>query len=113
MTAARRATETTSRRSEVEADEVTGTGIRYEMADGRGQNGQTESRGTTTTKGEEADAEVRSMTSEGRITKHAPRSAEGQEASMHPEGPQRVTKVNGRVGPLRGEYEEEDDNDES
>ena len=44
--------------SEAGADEVSRAGIRYEMADEQGQEGQTESRGTTTTKGEEADAEV-------------------------------------------------------
>ena len=32
---------------------------------------------------------------------------------MHPEERQRVTEDSGRVGPLRGKYEEEDDNDES
>ena len=46
--------------SETRADEVTGAGIRNQMADEQGQEGQTESRGTTTTKGEEADAEVES-----------------------------------------------------
>ena len=38
---------------------------------------------------------------------------EGQETSMHLEEPQRVTEDDGRMTPLRGEYEEEDDNDES
>ena len=63
-------------------------------------------------KGEEADAKVWSTTGEERNTKHALWQAEGQETSMHPEERQRVTEDSGRVGPLRGKYEEEDDNDE-
>ena len=83
------------------------------MADEQGQEGQTESRGTTTTKGEEANAEVGSTASEACNRKHALRPAEGQQTSMHPEERQQVTEDSGRVGPLRGKYEEEDDNDKS
>ena len=96
--------------TEVKADEGARTGIRCRETDKRGQ---TESGATTTTKEEEADTKVGSTVGEARNTKHAVRPVEGQETSMHPEEQRRVTEDSGRVGPLRGEYEEEDDNDES
>ena len=49
---------------------------------------------------------------EARNTKHAIRPVEGQETSMHMEELQQATDDDGRMAPLRGEYEEED-NDES
>ena len=90
---------------EARADEVTNTGVWCGKTDER--------EGTTTMKGEEADAKVWSTTGEERNTKHALWQAEGQETSMHPEKRQRVTEDSGRVGPLRGEYEEEDGNNKS
>ena len=59
----------------------------------------------------ETDAEVRS-TAEERNVKHAMRLEEGQETSMHTEEPHPVTDNDGRITPLRGENEE-DGNDDS
>ena len=70
---------------EAGADEVTRAGIRYEITDERGQDGNPEPERDTTMKEEEADAEVGATTSEGRETEHALRPAEGQGTNMHPE----------------------------
>ena len=61
----------------------------------------------------ETDAKVGPTAGEVSNTEHAIRPVEGQETSMHFEEPQRVTDDDSRMTPLRGEYEEEDDNDES
>ena len=57
-------------------------------------------------KDEETDVEVGSTVDE-RNTKHALRPAEGQDTTMHPEEPQRVTDDCDRMTPLRGKYERE------
>ena len=44
-------------------------------------------------------------------TKHAIRPVEGQRTSMHMEEPQRVTDDDGRTTPLRGENEEDADDE--
>ena len=64
--------------------------------------------GMTTTKGGESDTEVGTTTSEGRKMKHALRPLEGQETSMHPKQPERVTDDCGRVKPLRCKYGKKD-----
>jgi hypothetical protein len=64
----------------------------------------------TTTKDKETEAEFGSMKDE-RNTRHALRPAEGQDTSMHPEEPQRVTDDDSQMTPLRGEYEEDNDDE--
>ena len=61
--------------SEAKADDGAKMGIRCGKTNERGQEGQTDLGGTTTTKGEETDTEVGTTTSEGRETEHALRPA--------------------------------------
>jgi hypothetical protein len=83
-----------------------GADIRY---DGRaGQGGKPESEGATAIKDEETDAEFGSTT-DGRDGRHTTRPVEGQRASMHVEGPQQRTGGDGRMRPMGGEYEDDDD----
>jgi hypothetical protein len=102
--------ETTGGDEELEDDAESdiGADIQY---DGRaGQSAKSESEGATATKDEETDAEFGSTT-DGRDGRHAVRSVEGQGTSMRAEGPQQGTDGDGRMMPMRGEYEEDDDDE--
>ena len=90
--------------SEAKADDGAEMGIRCGKTNERGQKGQTDMGGTSTTKEEKADAEVRTTTSEGHDTGHALRPAEGQGTSVHSNEPQRVADEGGRDKPSRGKH---------
>jgi hypothetical protein len=93
---------------EDDAESDIGADIRY---DGRaGQAGKPESEGATTTKDEETDAEFGSTT-DGHDGRHVVQPVEGQGTSMRAEGPQQGTDGDGRMTPMRGEYEEDDDDE--
>jgi hypothetical protein len=93
---------------EDDAESDIGSDIRN---DGRaGQGGKPELEGATATKDEETDAEF-SSTIDGRDGRHATRPVEGQGASMRAEGPQQGTDGDSQITPMRGEYEENDDDD--
>ena len=81
--------------SEAVTDDGVEMGIRCGKTNERGHEGQTDLGRTTT--------------SEGRKKEHALQPTESQETSVHSNKPQRVTNDEGRMKPLRGEYEEEDD----
>jgi hypothetical protein len=74
-----------------------------------GQGGKPESEGVTAVKDEVTDTEFGSTT-DGRDG-HATRPVEGQGTSMRAEGPQQGTDGDGRMTPMRGEYEENYDED--
>mgnify|MGYP000468106441 FL=1 len=75
-------------RSVVEADEDAETCIRCRMTDEWLQEGRSGSKGTTTTKGVEADAGIGSTMREGQNTTLSMLSLEVQGTSMHSEEPQ-------------------------
>jgi hypothetical protein len=97
---------------ELEANAESGTGADAwcGKAGEQAQEDKPESEEAMATKGKETDVEFRSMKDE-RNTKHALWPVEGQDTSMHPEEPQRVTDDDGRMTPLRGEYEEDNDDE--
>jgi hypothetical protein len=79
--------------------------------DGRtGQGGKPESEGATAIKDEVTDAEFGSTT-DGRDGRHATWPVEGQGTSMCAEGPQQGTDGDGWMTLMRGEYEENNDDD--
>ena len=91
--------------SEAEADDGAEMGIRCGKTNERGQEGQTDLGGATTTKEEKTDTGVGSTASGRDEAKHALRPVEGHETSMHTaDGRQRVTDDDGRVKPSRGKH---------
>jgi hypothetical protein len=110
VTDQRKTEETAGGGNELEDDAESDIGADI-RCDGRpGQGGKPESEGATATKDEETDAEF-SSTMDGRDGRHAVRSVEGQGRSMCVEGPQQGTDGDCRMTPIRGEYEEDDDDE--